>query len=51
MPPEILTLIEGAAQLLSGLSGRDDRIDLTFEFREGKTWLGFLPLGPAPKLR
>ncbi|MBN9888728.1 DUF2125 domain-containing protein [Salipiger abyssi] len=51
VPPEILTLIEGAADLLSGLSGRDDRIDLTFEFREGKTWLGFLPLGPAPKLR
>nr|WP_274705608.1 DUF2125 domain-containing protein [Salipiger pentaromativorans] len=51
VPPEILSLIEGTAQLLAGLSGRSDTIDLTFEFRDGKTWLGFLPLGPAPRLR
>ena len=28
-----------------------DTIDLTFEFRDRRTWLGILPLGPAPQLR
>ena len=51
LPPEVLSIVEGAAQLLSGLSGREDSIDVTFEFRDRKTWLGFLPLGEAPRLR
>lgn len=50
VPSEVLSLIESAAQLLAGLSGREDTIDLTFEFRDRRTWLGFLPLGKAPQL-
>lgn len=49
-PGELLAL-EQAVSLFSGLSGRDDSIDVTFEFRGGKTWVGILPLGPAPRLR
>ena len=50
MPSEVLSLIEGTAQLLSGLSGREDSIDVGLEFRGGRTWLGILPIGPAPDL-
>lgn len=51
IPPGVLTVIEQGSQLLSGLSGRSDSIDLTFEFRGGRTWVGILPIGPAPRLR
>ena len=50
VPEELLALIEGGAQLIAGLSGRRDTIDVTFEFRDRRTWLGILPLGPAPQL-
>ena len=44
-------LIDGAEQLLrlfSSLSGPGDDIDLTLTFRNGRTYAGLLPLGPAP---
>ncbi|MDO6585979.1 DUF2125 domain-containing protein [Salipiger sp. 1_MG-2023] len=49
--PAMLAMIEQGAALLSGLSGRKDSIDATFEFRNGRTWVGILPIGPAPQLR
>lgn len=44
-------LIDGAEQLLrlfSSLSGPGEDIDLTLTFRNGRTYAGLLPLGPAP---
>lgn len=49
--PRMLLAIEQAVSLFSGLSGRKDGIEATFEFRGGKTWVGILPIGPAPHLR
>ena len=49
--PGLLLALEQAASLLSGLSGRDDSVDVTLEFRGGRTWVGILPIGPAPRLR
>lgn len=44
-------VIDGAEQLLrlfSSLSGPGDDIDLTLTFKNGRTYAGLLPLGPAP---
>lgn len=44
-------VIDGAEQLLrlfSSLSGPGEDIDLTLTFRNGRTYAGLLPLGPAP---
>jgi len=46
-------MIDGAEQLmrlLSSLSGPGENIDLTLTFRDGRTYAGFLPLGPAPRV-
>lgn len=47
-------VLDGAAQLLqlfSSLSGPGDDIDLTLTFKNGRTFAGLFPLGPAPQLQ
>lgn len=40
--------IEGALALLAGLSGRPETLDVPLRFAGGLTWLGPVPVGPAP---
>ncbi len=35
---------------LAAMSGRDDRLTTTLDLRDGRVWLGPVPLGPAPRL-
>ncbi len=46
-------LIDGTEQLLrlfSSLSGPGEKIDLTLTFRNGRAYVGLLPIGPAPRI-
>lgn len=48
------TMLDGAEQaltLLAGLAGRRDTLDLPLSFRDGRTFLGPLPIATAPILR
>lgn len=46
-----LTQIEITLNVISGLSGNPETLDLPFEFKNGKTWLGPLVIGNAPIIR
>lgn len=48
--PEIVAATGRALDMLSGLSGNPDRLDLTLGLRNGNVMLGPIPLGPAPRL-
>ncbi|ARE39560.1 High-affinity K+ transport system, ATPase chain B [Rhodovulum sp. P5] len=40
--------VEATLGLIAGLSGRPETIDVPLRFARGLTWLGPVPLGPAP---
>lgn len=42
--------LEGGLEAIAGLSGNSKTIDLPLTFKNGRVSLGFLPLGPAPRL-
>ena len=46
-----LNQIEVTLSLISGLSGNPETLDLPFDFVNGKTWLGPLMIGNAPRLQ
>lgn len=46
-----LDSIELTLNIISGLSGNPETLDLPFEFVNGKTWLGPLVIGNAPIIR
>ncbi|MBN2907749.1 MAG: DUF2125 domain-containing protein [Rhodobacteraceae bacterium] len=48
MSPRVADRIEGALGVVAGLSGRADTLDVTLRLAGGQTWLGPVPLGPAP---
>lgn len=48
LPTNLVGPVENALELMSG---RTDTLDATLTFRSGTTWLGLVPLGPAPNLR
>lgn len=50
LPQGIAGMLEQALDLASNLSGRKETLDLTLDFKRGRTWLGMIPLGPAPRL-
>ena len=50
LPPQIRDRIERAVATLARASGNPNTIDLKLTARNGQLWLGFLPLGPAPRL-
>ncbi|MEO1024716.1 MAG: DUF2125 domain-containing protein [Pseudomonadota bacterium] len=47
LPTNLVGPVENALELMSG---RTDTLDATLTFRGGTTWLGLVPLGPAPNL-
>lgn len=50
VPQALLDRVEDALGLLAGLSGRPETLDVPLRFALGQTWLGPVPLGPAPDL-
>nr|WP_254871583.1 DUF2125 domain-containing protein [Pseudooceanicola sp. HF7] len=42
---------EAALKLLSGMSGNPASLDVTVAFRDGRTFLGPIPVGPAPVIQ
>ncbi|AHM04297.1 High-affinity K+ transport system, ATPase chain B [Roseibacterium elongatum DSM 19469] len=50
IPQQLQGSIEAVLGMVAGLSGRPENIDATLSFRDGRVFLGPLPLGPAPRL-
>lgn len=50
MRPGIADALERALEVASGLTGRRDSLDIPLSFEDGRTYIGLLPLGPAPVL-
>ncbi|WP_417604739.1 DUF2125 domain-containing protein [Primorskyibacter flagellatus] len=51
LPQGVAGMLEQALDLASNLSGNKNTLDLTLDFKRGRTWLGMIPLGSAPRLR
>jgi len=51
LPAPLADRLEDALGLLAGLSGRPEMLDVPLRFALGQTWLGPVPLGPAPNFR
>lgn len=51
IPAEMEGTIEGALGLLSQMTGGRETLDIPLRFSTGKTWLGPVPIGPAPVIR
>lgn len=50
IPEDLSGLALRAGEMLAGLSGRKDTIDAELNLKDGMITLGFIPLGPAPRL-
>lgn len=50
VPTNILPTVEGALGLLASTSGTSSSIDAPITFKRGGMFIGFLPLGSAPRL-
>lgn len=48
LPEGLADRLEDALGVLAGLSGRPETLDVPLRFALGRTWLGPVPLGPAP---
>ncbi|MGC9418013.1 MAG: DUF2125 domain-containing protein [Rhodovulum sp.] len=48
VPPALADRIEDALELLAGLGGRPETLDVTLRFAGGQTWFGPVPIAPAP---
>ncbi|WP_208352523.1 DUF2125 domain-containing protein [Pseudaestuariivita rosea] len=51
VPQDILPTIENALQILAGLSGNPNSLDVPMTFQNGTMFFGPIPLGPAPVIR
>ena len=51
LPGSAVDGIETALRLVSGLAGSSKTLDLPVSFRNGRAWVGILPVGPAPVIR
>ena len=51
LPRDLAPTIENALEVLAGLSGNPNSIDVPLSFQNGFYSLGPLPLGPAPRFR
>ncbi|MEQ9694914.1 DUF2125 domain-containing protein [Shimia sp. SDUM112013] len=51
IPTGILDATEGALETLAKLSGSSQTLDIPLSFKRQRTWLGPLPIGPAPVIR
>ncbi|MBU2890212.1 DUF2125 domain-containing protein [Celeribacter halophilus] len=50
IPENMSNLTLRAGEMLAGLSGRKDTIDAELTLKDGMISLGFIPLGPAPRI-
>lgn len=50
LPREMRGTVQNVMTSLAGASGRTADLDVTLRFEGGRVWMGFLPLGPAPRL-
>ncbi|MEM1073075.1 MAG: DUF2125 domain-containing protein [Pseudomonadota bacterium] len=50
LPSALRPQIENILSALARSGGNPETIDVTFELRDGRAFLGFIPLGPAPRL-
>lgn len=50
LSPSLRQQIEQALSTFAGLAGNPETLDLALTLRGGTVFLGFLPLGPAPRL-
>lgn len=50
LPDGVLDGISQGLELLSGISGNPKTLDIPLTFKRGATWLGPVPIGPAPQL-
>ncbi|MCA0042748.1 DUF2125 domain-containing protein [Celeribacter litoreus] len=50
IPPDMSNLAMRAGQMLANMSGRKDTIDAELTLKNGMISMGFIPLGPAPKI-
>ncbi|MCF6444120.1 DUF2125 domain-containing protein [Nereida sp. MMG025] len=50
LPSEILPMVERGLEVLSGLSGNSQTLDVPLSFRNGRMAIGPLPIGPAPRI-
>ncbi len=51
VPDSLIDPVLSGLELLSGLAGRSDTLDIPLSFSNGRTRLGPVPLGPAPVIR
>lgn len=50
LPDAVADSLEPALDYLAGLSGRPETLDVPLRFARGQSWLGPVPIGPAPDL-
>ncbi|MEO0380260.1 MAG: DUF2125 domain-containing protein [Pseudomonadota bacterium] len=50
LPEALRGRAENVLQVLAGASGNPDTLDVDLTLRDGGIFLGFLPIGPAPRL-
>ncbi|KAB6714194.1 MULTISPECIES: DUF2125 domain-containing protein [Roseobacteraceae] len=50
IPQNMSNLALRAGEMLAGMSGRKDTIDAELTLKDGMITLGFIPLGPAPRV-
>jgi hypothetical protein len=51
VPERLAGPLEGALEVVSGLAGRPETLDVPVRFRGGRALVGPVPVGPAPALR
>ncbi len=51
LPEPVAQSVEGALGLVANLSGRPDSLNVTLDFRDGRMFLGPVPIGAAPVVR
>lgn len=50
LPADFRPTVEGMLRGLASGTGSTNDLDVTLRFEGGSTWIGFIPLGPAPSL-
>lgn len=51
LPTGLVDLLEDALELISSLAGSQKTLDIPLTFSGGRSWIGPVPVGPAPVVR
>jgi len=51
LDPNVRGVLEGTLQIIAGLSGNSETLDVPVSLKAGRASVGFIPLGDAPPLR